>query len=160
MSLPTGYDERKNFPLWTVLTAYFPDAIEALVALSVQGNIQHAVDPTAENPHKLPSDTVAWDRRKSKDELNTLARHLWDHTRALRRPDGPPDLYDTDGILHIVKAFWRAGAEAQKTIEMLKEKRKAAEPRYQLALDFSDEEPAPPPLFFGPVPPLTPEEHG
>jgi hypothetical protein len=119
MSLPTGYDERKNFPLLTFLTAYFPDAIEAMVALSVQGNVQHEVDSGADNPFKLPGDKITWDRRKSKDELNTAMRHMWDHARALR--GGFPDqLVDVDGHLHIVKAAWRACAEAQKTIEQRK----------------------------------------
>lgn len=116
MSLPTGYDDRKNFPLLTFLTAYFPDAIEAMVALSVQGNVQHEVDSEARNPFKLHGDKIAWDRRKSEDELNTAMRHIWDHARALRG-DSPQRLVDVDGHLHIVKAAWRACAEAQKTIE-------------------------------------------
>jgi len=118
MTLPTDYDARKAFPLMTVLTAYFPDAMEALVALCVQGNIQHKVDDAAVNPFKLPEDVITWDRSKSTDQLNTMARHAWDHTRAKR---GVGSVVDSDGVLHIVKAMWRAAAEAQLTIEKLRE---------------------------------------
>ncbi len=117
--LPTDYDARKNFPLMTVLSAYFPDAIEALVALCVQGNKQHEITEPKDNPFYLPGDRVAWDRTKSTEELETLMRHVWDHTRA-KRARNPDAMLDADGILHIVKVFWRAGAEAQKTIEMMR----------------------------------------
>lgn len=117
MSLPTDYQARKDFPLLTVLVAYFPDAVEALVALCVQGNIQHKVDDSAVNPFKLPEDTITWDRSKSTDNGNTAMRHLWDHNRAKR---GVGSVIDNDKVLHIVKAFWRAGAEAQLTIERLR----------------------------------------
>lgn len=115
--LPRDYDGRKGFPLLTFLTAYFPDAIEALVRLSIQGNVQHSISTPAEQPFFLPTDRIAWDRAKSTEELETLMRHLWDHTRAKR---GVGDLFDTDGHLHIVKALWRAGTEAQRTIERLR----------------------------------------
>lgn len=116
--LPTDYDARKAFPLLTVLAAYFPDAIEALVELAKQGNIQHKVDlEKATNPYKLSSDQVTWDRSKSDDHMNTLMRHTWDHERAKR---GVGDVRDTDGHLHIVKALWRAAAEAQLAIEELR----------------------------------------
>ena len=119
MSLPTDNARRKAFPLWTFLTAYFPDAIEALVGLCVQGNVQHEITKPACSPFYMEGDRIAWDRLKSTEELETLARHLWDHTRALRTKDFKA-LYDTDGELHIVKAFWRSGAAAQKTIELLR----------------------------------------
>ena len=115
MSLPTEYDARKEFPLLTVLTAYFPDAIEALVELCKQGNKQHTIDTdSAVNPFKLPTDRVIWDRSKSTEETETAMRHLWDHQRAKR---GVGSIFDTDGHLHIIKSMWRCAAEAQKTIE-------------------------------------------
>lgn len=123
MSLPTGYAERKAFPILTVFCAYFPDAMEALVALCVQGNIQHAVDDAAVNPFKLPGDTVVWDRSKSNDHGNTAMRHLWDHNRAKR---GVGSVVDNDKVLHIVKAMWRCAAEAQLTIEDLRAAQAAA----------------------------------
>ena len=115
--IPSGYTDRKEFPLLTFLTAYFPDVIEAAVRLCVQGNVQHAIEKPVEQPFYLEGDRIAWDRTKSTEELETLMRHLWDHTRAKR---GVGSLFDTDGHLHIVKAFWRAGTEAQKTIELLR----------------------------------------
>lgn len=115
MSLPTEYNARKEFPLLTVLTAYFPDAIEALVELCKQGNKQHTIDTDgAVNPFKLPTDRVIWDRSKSTEETETAMRHLWDHQRAKR---GVGSVFDADGHLHIIKSMWRCAAEAQKTIE-------------------------------------------
>lgn len=115
--LPTDHKARKEFPLLTVLSAYFPDAIEALVELCKAGNVQHNVSADAVNPFALPEDRITWDRSKSTDQVETLARHTWDHMRAKR---GVGSVIDTDGHLHIIKAFWRAGAEAQLTIEALR----------------------------------------
>jgi len=112
--LPKEYSARKDFPLLTVLTAYFPDAIEALVELCKKGNAQHSVDANAVNPFKLDGDKVVWDRSKSTDQVNTAMRHLWDHERAKR---GAGSVVDDDGILHVIKTAWRALAEAQLTIE-------------------------------------------
>lgn len=123
MTLPTEYDARKEFPLMTFLTAYFPDTIEALVALSIQGNVQHKIERPAEQPFYLDGDRIAWDRTKSKEELETMMRHAWDHTRA-KRADDADALFDSDGHLHIIKTVWRAAAEAQKTIEMLRQLRR------------------------------------
>lgn len=119
--LPTDHKARKDFPLLTVLSAYFPDAIEALVELSKAGNVQHNVSADAVNPFQLPDDRITWDRSKSTDQTETLARHTWDHMRAKR---GVGSVIDTDGHLHIIKAFWRAGAEAQLTIEALRAQQK------------------------------------
>lgn len=114
MSLPSGYDERKGFPLLTFLTAYFPDHIEAMVELSKKGNVQHDTFDSQTNPFGLPYDRIRWDRTKSIEQCETLMRHLWDHMRALR---GVGSLYDADGVLHITKVGWRSGAEGQLTIE-------------------------------------------
>lgn len=124
--LPTDYQARKDFPLLTVLAAYFPDAVEALVELCKAGNKQHAVDANATNPFQLPGDAITWDRSKSTDQMNTLMRHAWDHERARR---GSGRFLDTDGVLHILKVFWRAGAEAQLTIERMKQQATSADKR-------------------------------
>jgi hypothetical protein len=47
-----------------------------------------------------------WDRSKSGDELDALARHLID-----------AGTVDTDGIRHSTKVAWRALANLQKEIE-------------------------------------------
>lgn len=101
MTLPTDNAARKALPLFTFLTEYFPDAILALVEVSVAGNIQH-------NPELAPVD-IQWAREKSTDHLNTAQRHLWDHATS-----GP---LDTDGQRHLAKAAWRALAQLQLDIE-------------------------------------------
>jgi hypothetical protein len=117
VTLPTSYDARKAFPLLTFLTAYFPDAVEALVELSIQGNVQHEIAVPKLQPFYQDGDRIAWDRSKSTEHRETAMRHLWDHARAVR---GKGSLRDTDGILHCVKAAWRNLAEVQLTVEMLK----------------------------------------
>lgn len=116
MTLPTDYKARKDFPLMTFLTAYMPDTMEALVELSRQGNVQHNISTPEDSPFYLSGDRIAWERAKSQDEMETLMRHAWEHERAKRRSDGY-SMIDSDKMLHIVKAAWRACAEAQKTIE-------------------------------------------
>lgn len=98
LGLPTTDKERKAIPVWTYLTQYFPDATLAEVAVSVAGNEQHN-----------PGQPLHWAREKSKDQLNTAARHMWDHSRGVTK--------DTDGQYHLAKAIWRLKAELQLTIE-------------------------------------------
>lgn len=99
--LPTADAERKRIPLWTYITQYVPRALIEATKVSVQGNIQH-------NPDRAPADIV-WDRAKSMDQLNTAIRHLLDHSTG--------SIYDSDGQLHLAKAYWRIGAELQLLLE-------------------------------------------
>lgn len=86
---------RKAVPLFSGCINYFPDALLAVAELSRIGNEQHN-----------PGSPLHWDRSKSGDEADALARHLVDHgTR------------DTDGVLHSTKVAWRALALLQKEIE-------------------------------------------
>lgn len=96
--LPTEDALRKALPILTYLTEYFPDATLAEVAVSVAGNDQHN-----------PGQPLHWAREKSKDQLNTAFRHLWDHKMGITK--------DTDGQYHLAKAIWRLKAELQLTIE-------------------------------------------
>lgn len=98
MSLPTDDKARKALPILTYLTEYFPDATLAEVAVSVAGNEQHN-----------PGEPLHWAREKSKDQLNTAFRHLWDHKRGTVK--------DIDGQYHLAKAIWRLKAELQLVIE-------------------------------------------
>lgn len=98
IDLPTDYDERKKWQLWTFLTQYFPDAFLAVVDVAIKGNDQHN-----------PGEPLHWAREKSKDQLNTAVRHLWDHTAGKS--------LDTDGSYHLAKAIWRLSAELQLVIE-------------------------------------------
>lgn len=103
MSLPTDAAKRKAVPIYSGFIKYFPDAIAAVAELSRIGNDQH-------NPGK----PLAWDRSKSGDELDALMRHMVDEAVGTAE--------DTDGVLHLTKAAWRALAALQKTLEGRKQK--------------------------------------
>ncbi len=86
---------RKDTPVFTGVLKYFPDAIKEIARVSLAGNNQHH-----------PDKPLHWDRNKSTDELDALARHLID-----------AGTLDTDGIRHSAKVAWRALANLQKEIE-------------------------------------------
>ena len=102
MSLPTDAKARKDIPIYSGFVKYFPDAIAKVAELSRIGNDQH-------NPGK----PLHWDRSKSGDELDALARHMLDEAA------GTP--VDTDGVLHLTKCAWRAMAALQKACEATRE---------------------------------------
>lgn len=87
MSLPTDAAARKAIPVYTGFIKYFPDAIAAVAAVSLEGGIQHG----------QTSDTLHWDRSKSGDELDALMRHVIDGDWA--------------------QVAWRAMANLQKQLE-------------------------------------------
>ena len=86
---------RKDYPVYTGVLKYFPDALMELSRVSLQGNKQHH-----------PDKPLHWDRRKSTDHLDALARHLIEAEKA-----------DDDGILHLAKVAWRALAALQEKLE-------------------------------------------
>jgi hypothetical protein len=86
---------RKTIPIYSGVLMYFPDAIKAVAECSYIANEQHN-----------PGTKMHWDRSKSGDELDALARHLME-----------AGTVDTDGIRHSVKVAWRALASLQKEIE-------------------------------------------
>lgn len=87
--------ERKEYPMFSGLLKYFPDALAEVAHLSKVGNDQH-------NPGK----PLHWDRSKSTDELDALMRHLSD-----------AGTLDSDGERHSTKVAWRALANLQKELE-------------------------------------------
>lgn len=87
--------ERKNTPVFSGVLRYFPDAIKEVARVSLAGNQQHH-----------PDEPLHWDRNKSKDEFDALARHLID-----------AGTFDTDGTRHTAKVAWRALAALQKELE-------------------------------------------
>ena len=103
--LPSEAKARKAVPLYSGLLRYFPDALAEVAELSRIGNEQH-------NPGK----PLHWDRSKSGDELDALARHLLD-----------AGTYDTDKVAHSTKVAWRALANRQKEIEAEREARLTCE---------------------------------
>tara|TARA_R100000742_G_C4278438_1_gene101259 strand:+ start:2544 stop:2861 length:318 start_codon:yes stop_codon:yes gene_type:complete len=88
-------DERKERPVFTGVLRYFPDAIMEVARVSLAGNKQHHADKP-----------LHWDRNKSKDDLDALARHLID-----------AGTIDSDGIRHSAKVAWRALANLQRELE-------------------------------------------
>lgn len=93
--LPTDSQERKRIPIYTGLIKYFPDAIAEVARVSLIGNTQHH-----------PDKPLHWDRNKSTDELDALARHLIEAGKI-----------DSDGVRHSAKVAWRALANLQKELE-------------------------------------------
>ncbi len=94
-SLPTVAAERKEYPIVTGVLDYFPDAIAEVAHVSWYGSQQHN-----------PGAPMHWDRSKSTDEADALARHLVDR-----------GTLDSDGLRHTAKVAWRALALLQKEIE-------------------------------------------
>ena len=89
------HKKRKDTPVFSGVLKYFPDAIQEVARVSKAGNDQHN-----------PGEPLHWDREKSTDELDALARHLIDAGKL-----------DSDGIRHSAKIAWRALANLQKEIE-------------------------------------------
>lgn len=100
--LPTDAAERMAFPMWDGLMAYFPNALSEVARNSNIGNEQHN-----------PGEPLHWAREKSRDHKNKIIKHLLD--------TGPIDapVLDTDGVLHSVKAAWRALALAEEQLNAL-----------------------------------------
>ena len=87
--------QRKKRPVYTGVIKYFPDALMEVSRVSVAGNEQHH-----------PDKPLHWDRDKSTDDYDALARHLIDAGKI-----------DCDGISHTAKVAWRALACLQKELE-------------------------------------------
>ena len=95
MSITPEAQARKDTPVFSGVLQYFPKALRAVAQCSFIGNEQHN-----------PNTPLHWDRAKSGDELDALARHLLD-----------AGTKDTDGIYHDVKVAWRSLANLEKLLE-------------------------------------------
>lgn len=103
MSVPDGKEfnkpypikNRKDYPVYTGVVKYFPDALMEISRVSCIGNKQHHAD-----------EPLHWDKSKSPDHLDSLFRHLIE-----------ADDLDDDGILHLAKVAWRALAALQIKLE-------------------------------------------
>lgn len=99
MILPTDSKERKQIPITSGVLDYFPLAIAEVAKASYAGNQQHH----AGSP-------LHWDKSKSADHADCIARHLIDRGEL-----------DSDGIKHSAKLAWRALALLQIELENEKE---------------------------------------
>ena len=88
---------RDDYPLFTGLLAYFPNALSEVARCSKVGNDQHN-----------PGEPLHWARHKSTAHADKIMRHLRD---SLFEP------MDDDGVLHVVKVAWRALALAEEALE-------------------------------------------
>ena len=79
---------RKGTPVYSGVLKYFPNAIKEVSRCSLAGQKQHN-----------HGNELYWDRTKSTDNEDALARHLIDHSI---------DPMDDDGVLHLAKVAWRA----------------------------------------------------
>jgi len=95
MHLSTDANTRKATPITTGVLDYFPRALAAVAQCSKAGNDQHH-----------PGQPLYWEKDKSADHADCIARHLIDrHT------------VDTDGIMHAAKLAWRALALLEIALE-------------------------------------------
>lgn len=96
--LPVDAKERKAIPVYSGFMMYFPDAIVEVAKVSQRGNDQHN-----------PGQPLHWDRTKSTDESDAMARHFLE------------DFPDTsEGLEAASQTAWRAMARLQKKIERMK----------------------------------------
>lgn len=87
--------ERKQFPIFEGVLAYFPDALARVAEISYMGNAKHN-----------PGEPLHWSRQKSSDHKDCAARHLvqsqWE--------DSHPNDDEED---HLAEAAWRILAALQ-----------------------------------------------
>src|ERR1044072_6385104 len=95
MILPEDPQVRKGIPLTTGVLDYFPRALAMVAMVSKAGNDQHN-----------PGQPLHWDKSKSGDHADCIARHLIDRKSL-----------DTDGWPHAVKLAWRGLANLETMIE-------------------------------------------
>ena len=88
---------RKEYPMYSGLLKYFPNALKYVSHVSYKGNEQHHSDKP-----------LHWDKSKSSDEPDALIRHLSDHSI---------NPIDDDGLLHLGKVAWRGLAMLERYLE-------------------------------------------
>lgn len=93
--LPTNKTDRKERPITSGVVDYFPLALAEVARVSFVGNQQHN-----------PGQPMHWDRSKSSDHADCIARHLIER-----------GTIDTDGLTHSGKLAWRALALLQEELE-------------------------------------------
>ena len=95
MLLSADPAERKAMPITSGVLDYFPLAMAYVATVSKAGNDQHN-----------PGQPLHWDKTKSLDHADCIARHLIDRGS-----------FDSDGLRHSGKLAWRALAALQTELE-------------------------------------------
>jgi hypothetical protein len=90
-------NKRKEYPMYSGLLKYFPNALKYVSHVSYVANNQHH-----------PDKPLHWDKNKSTDEPDALMRHLADHS---------VETVDDDGLYHLGKVAWRALAMLERYLE-------------------------------------------
>lgn len=93
--LPTEAEKRKEIPITTGVLDYFKNALAEVAKVSKAGGEQHH-----------PGQPLHWERDKSTDHADCIARHLLER-----------GTFDTDGQRHSAKLAWRALAILQEELE-------------------------------------------
>lgn len=93
--LPSDPEERKKAPICRGVLDYFPLAIAEIARVSLAATQQHH-----------PDEPMHWDRPKSCDHADCIARHLIDRGKI-----------DADGQRHSAKMAWRSLALLQLELE-------------------------------------------
>jgi hypothetical protein len=91
-------DNRKEYPVFTGLLQYFPNACLEVAHVSLVANEQHN-----------KGEEMHWDKSKSIGKGDEIVRHLMD-----------TETFDKDGLRHRAKSAWRALELLER--EILKEK--------------------------------------
>ncbi len=97
-------DNRKDYPIYSGVLKYFPDALWEVSKVSKSGNEQHN-----------PGEPLNWNRNKSTDQLDASVRHLTDHAKGI--------IKDEDGVYSLARSIWRQCAELQLLIESENDKK-------------------------------------
>lgn len=93
--LPEDEELRRQLPIFDGFMAYFPNAMAEVARLSWIATQQHH-----------PDQPMHWDRGKSLDHLNKIARHMIDAGK-----------FDDKGMRHSAMLAWRAMANLQEELE-------------------------------------------
>lgn len=95
------HELRKATPVYSGFLAYFPDAVCEVARLSYRGGQQHN-----------PGQPMHWDRSKSGDERDAMARHILGMAVAATLDEE---------IEEATRVAWRAFANLQKLCERRRE---------------------------------------
>jgi hypothetical protein len=91
------FNSNKDFPVYSGVLKYFPNAIMEVSRCSKIGNDQHH-----------PEEPLHWDKDKSTDHEDAMVRHLIKHAS---------NPMDDDNVLHLAKVAWRALASLETYLE-------------------------------------------